>query len=326
MTIAISPTSLPEGQTGSAYSQTLAASGGTGPYTFALTSGALPVGLSLSSAGVISGTPTATGTTSFTVTATDSLSATGSWSYTLTIVTLTVTPATLPNASKDSAYSETLTASGGAAPYTFTLTSGTLPGGLTLSSSGLISGTPTDLGSSTFTVTVTDSGGASGSVTYTLVVSGSVYWFICTNAAVPQVPHHSDPQFNRKAASALTALIKSRSLAGHMIARPTPDPFNGHLLCDGSEIGRTDFPQLFEAIGTTWGVGDGTTTFNIPNLVVTPFPVATSVPTQTVTPTTVSSSTTTVSTPSGEGSTGGSTGGNVSSGGRSETSLDEGIP
>jgi hypothetical protein len=77
---------LPDGTLGNSYSQTVAANGGTGPYTFAVTSGSLPASLSLnSSTGVISGTPTATGTSSFTITATDSASATGSQAFSITV-------------------------------------------------------------------------------------------------------------------------------------------------------------------------------------------------------------------------------------------------
>ena len=70
--LAISTSSLADGAVGSAYSQTLSATGGTTPHTWAIASGALPAGLSLSAAGVISGTPTAAGATSFSVSVTDS--------------------------------------------------------------------------------------------------------------------------------------------------------------------------------------------------------------------------------------------------------------
>lgn len=76
---------LKGGTTGTAYSETISAQGGTGPYTFAITSGALPAGLSLSTSGTISGTPTATGTSTFTVTVTDSGGATGSQPFSITI-------------------------------------------------------------------------------------------------------------------------------------------------------------------------------------------------------------------------------------------------
>lgn len=73
---------LPGGVTGVAYSETIGAQSGASPYTFAVTSGSLPASLSLnSSTGVISGTPSATGTSSFTITATDANGATGSTSF-----------------------------------------------------------------------------------------------------------------------------------------------------------------------------------------------------------------------------------------------------
>jgi uncharacterized repeat protein (TIGR03803 family) len=81
--IALTPTSLPAETVGASYSQTLTANGGTAPYTFAVTAGSLPAGLTLSSGGVLSGTPTAAGSSSFTVTATDSTGAAGSQAYTL---------------------------------------------------------------------------------------------------------------------------------------------------------------------------------------------------------------------------------------------------
>jgi hypothetical protein len=84
--IALNPASLPDATAGVAYSQALTATGGAGgPYTFAVTAGALPAGFSLSSSGILSGSTTLAGTSSFTVTATDSSGFTGSQAYTLTI-------------------------------------------------------------------------------------------------------------------------------------------------------------------------------------------------------------------------------------------------
>lgn len=78
---------LPPGINGSVYSETISASGGTSPYTFAVTSGSLPTGLSLNtSSGVISGTPTVSAVTStFTITATDSVGASGATSFNITV-------------------------------------------------------------------------------------------------------------------------------------------------------------------------------------------------------------------------------------------------
>jgi outer membrane autotransporter protein len=85
--------------------------------------------------------------------------------------TITLAPPTLPSGSTNVPYSQTITASGGTAPYTFAVTSGTLPSGLALSTQGVLSGTPKSVGTSTFTVTATDSPGRSGSQSYALSIS-----------------------------------------------------------------------------------------------------------------------------------------------------------
>jgi hypothetical protein len=174
-TITLSPATLPDGTVGATYNQTITASSGTAPYTFAVTSGALPPGITLSSAGLLSGTPTSPGSFPFTVTATDANGCTGSRSYTVLIncATITLSPATLPGGTVGAVYNQTITASGGTAPYTFAVTSGTLPPGLTLSSTGLLSGTPTTAGSFNFTVTATDANGCTGSREYALVILSS---------------------------------------------------------------------------------------------------------------------------------------------------------
>jgi hypothetical protein len=92
-TIAVSPNSLPNGQQGVAYSQALSASGGTAPYTYAITAGALPAGLSLNTSGTIAGTPTTNGTFTFTVTATDASTAPGPYSGTVNYSLVITAPA-----------------------------------------------------------------------------------------------------------------------------------------------------------------------------------------------------------------------------------------
>ncbi|HET7369382.1 MAG TPA: putative Ig domain-containing protein [Gammaproteobacteria bacterium] len=172
--IMLAPASLPSGKIGSSYSATITASGGLGFYTFSVTSGKLPAGVSLSSGGSLSGTPTAAGTFSFTVTATDIIGQSGSRSYDVEVTgaTLTLLPSSLPAAHFGQAYSETLTASGGTAPYNFSVTSGSLPTGMALdASTGELSGTPVAAGTFSFRITATDSYGQSVSRGYSLDVA-----------------------------------------------------------------------------------------------------------------------------------------------------------
>ena len=173
--IVVNPPTLGAATNGTPYTATISATGGTGSgYSFAVTAGAPPAGLTLSGSGLLTGTPTTAGTYSFTVTATDSGGNTGIRAYTLVVqpgAVLTVAPPTLPNAIEDSAYSQTITASGGTGTgYTFAVTAGSLPAGITLSPTGALSGTPTIPGSYDFTVTATDSAGNTGIRAYTLVV------------------------------------------------------------------------------------------------------------------------------------------------------------
>ena len=178
-TIVINPAALaltntlPNGTVGVAYSATIDASGGTTPYSCSISSGTLPAGLSLSGC-TVSGTPTTPGTSNITVTVTDSSNPTKTVSGAETIIinpsgTLSLT-ATLPNAIVGVPYSYTLKATGGTPPYTYSLTAGSLPAGITLQSDGLISGTPTAPGASSFTATVTDNVNATASDPLILLV------------------------------------------------------------------------------------------------------------------------------------------------------------
>ena len=176
-TLTVNPATLPNGSQGIAYNQTVTATGGTAPYTYALSSGALPAGLSFNSgSGAITGTPSGSGASSFTVRATDSNGNVGSRPYNVSIGTgtLTVNPATLPNGSQGIAYNQTVTAAGGTAPYTYALSSGALPAGLSLNaSSGAITGTPTGSGASAFTIKATDANGNTGNRAYNINTGAS---------------------------------------------------------------------------------------------------------------------------------------------------------
>ncbi|WP_203225088.1 putative Ig domain-containing protein [Xanthomonas phaseoli] len=177
--VTLPATTLPAGTAGQAYSSAITpATGGIAPYSYALTAGALPAGITLnSSSGTLSGTTTSVGSFNFSVTATDSTSGTpsqGTRGYTLNIAapTIALAPATVPTATRGSAYSQTLTASGGTAAYTYAITSGALPAGITLASNGTLSGTATLEGTFNFTVQATDANSFTGTQAYSLTVAG----------------------------------------------------------------------------------------------------------------------------------------------------------
>jgi type II secretory pathway component GspD/PulD (secretin) len=167
--LAIRTTSLPDGVLNTAYSATLQPAGGTGVVTWSLATGTLPAGLALNaSTGAITGTPTAAGTSGITVKATDSANPPNSVTTALSILIAAIAPAlaistaSLPNGSIGTPYDQILAATGGNAPYTWSISSGSLPAGLSLNSTtGAITGTPTTSATTpasfTFTVTVTDS-------------------------------------------------------------------------------------------------------------------------------------------------------------------------
>src|SRR5271166_3316930 len=143
--LSILTTTLPAGQVNNSYNVNLSATGGTPPYTWTLASGSLPAGLSLGTIGSLTGTPTTSVQSTFTVQVTDSNSHTATQQ-----LMLTINPAPQPLAFA------TLTVPEGAVnvAYSFALQA---MGGLSLSSAGVISGTPTQTSVSVFTVQVADS-------------------------------------------------------------------------------------------------------------------------------------------------------------------------
>lgn len=182
---------LPGGQVGKSYSQVLAASGGSPPYKWSVTTGALPGGISLDpSSGSLSGTPTAAGNFTFTVQAVDMNGASGSKAFTLVVAAaqspLTITTgAALPGGTVGAAYSQTIAASGGAPPYSFAVTSGSVPAGLSLNASGTLAGTPTAAAISAFTVQVTDASGAMASQAFTLTIINNTPKLTITTTQLP---------------------------------------------------------------------------------------------------------------------------------------------
>ncbi|WEK06205.1 MAG: Ig-like domain repeat protein [Candidatus Devosia phytovorans] len=166
---------LPAGGAFVPYSGQISVSGGTAPYGFAVTSGALPDGLSLDPAtGVISGMPRRVGESNFTVTATDTNGFAASIASSISVaqVFTVVLPEAIAEARQGRPYGQALAASGGTAPYRYSVADGALPEGLVLdAATGTISGTPTAFGAFDFTLSASDANDVAGSRAYVLEVA-----------------------------------------------------------------------------------------------------------------------------------------------------------
>lgn len=175
---------------GTAFAEQLGVTGGHAPYTMSVTAGSLPPGISLSSSGDLSGTPTTVGSYTATVTVTDSTRpqpqrTSLTVGLTVTAPPISVTTTSLPAGSEGTYYDTTLAATGGTAPYSWALVSGSLPSGLTLSPSGVLAGTPATSGSYTVTVRATDSTNPPQSVTSQLTLSIQAATLDVTTTALP---------------------------------------------------------------------------------------------------------------------------------------------
>jgi gliding motility-associated-like protein len=173
--IVFAGTTLTNATIASAYSKQLpVATGGTAGYTYALAAGStLPAGLTLSPTGLVSGTPTATGNPTFDVVVTDSKNCTATATFALTVTpALALAPGALPNGVTGTPYTTNgiPAATGGTGPYTYSAAG--VPPGLTFNAATReITGTPTQTGTFTIPVTVTDANGNTITSSYTLKVT-----------------------------------------------------------------------------------------------------------------------------------------------------------
>lgn len=173
--LTLSPDALPEGTRGASYQAQITASGGTAPYSFRISGGQLPAGLSFGGNGSISGTPTALGSSKFTVLATDSGGRTGEKDFEIIVrEELRITTESLPGGNQAESYSAVVEAAGGAPPYTFSVAAGSLPPGVSLGNDGRIAGTPTQAGAFTVTVQAADRGNRTARRQFTITIVASL--------------------------------------------------------------------------------------------------------------------------------------------------------
>ena len=160
---------------GQAFSFQMQVSGGKSPYQWSVKSGSLPTGLALSSSGSVAGTLSAPGTWTATIQVTDSAKPAKVQQEIVTFQVaprpLSILPTPLPAGQANSAYSTVLSTSGGTPNFTWSVASGSLPAGLSLSPNGTISGTPAAAATKTFTVAVSDSGSPAQQKTQSMTIA-----------------------------------------------------------------------------------------------------------------------------------------------------------
>jgi hypothetical protein len=254
--ISITTTSLPGGEVGAAYAFKLSGSGGTGTYAWSVGAGALPSGLSLSSRGIISGTPSAAGSQAVTLELADSDADTATVALTLQIAAApTITSGPLPAATVGASYSVQLDAGSGTPPYNWTVLSGPLPLGLVLLSDGLLSGIPSALGTTVTTIQISDGFGLRANAAFTIVVqeaSGSpaAYFTVATDGGVSVFasPGSPAPQTGPDDLSSVVAIGTDPGAASYWLVTAS-----GHVVASAGtpafgSIGRRDLSGRIVAI------------------------------------------------------------------------------
>jgi hypothetical protein len=167
----ITTNAVSKGVVGASYTKTFAATGGATPYAWSIIAGNLPPGLNLSVGGVLSGIPTVSGSYTFTIQATDINGQIDEALFTQSITQTNIATAALPNGKVGNAYSKTMVANSGTAPYSWSVTSGSLPVGLLLDTGGHIMGTPTGAGTTSLTIQAIDTNGVADFQAYILKVN-----------------------------------------------------------------------------------------------------------------------------------------------------------
>ncbi|MGJ6962645.1 putative Ig domain-containing protein [Streptosporangium sp. G11] len=231
----------PSGEVNVAYSVPLTVTGGTAPYVWSVSAGSLPPALTLNtSTGVLSGTPTTGGTFSFSVRVVDAFNQSDTRTVSLVIAPLPTFTFNAPPAGQVGvAYSVPLTVSGGVTPYTWSVSAGSLPPGLTLNAStGVLSGTPTASGSYPVTFRVVDANGQADTRTATLVVTAGplvITKTASTSSVAPGGTIGYTITVNNTGASAFTGVTVSDPLADVL----DDAVYNGDAVATGGSVSLT---------------------------------------------------------------------------------------
>jgi len=249
-TLTITPTSSIFTEKGVAYSQTNAAGGGHGTYTYSLASGSLPAGTTLStSTGTVSGTPSTPGSFFYTINVVDQ----GGGSATTSLIsgtiylTLTITPTNSASTQVGVFYSQTNVASGGHGTYTYSLASGSLPAGTTLSTStGTVSGTPSASGSFSYTINVVDQGGGSattGTISGSISLGNQTVSFTSTTPSMPTIGSTYTPTATSTSGLIVTITVDATSSSGVCSISGGVVSFNaiGTCILDANQAGNANY-------------------------------------------------------------------------------------
>jgi hypothetical protein len=254
----------------------IGAQGGMAPYSFAVTSGSIPAGMTFDSVGLLSGTPTASGTSTFDVTVTDDIGSTQVKAFVLRVVNITTT-SPLPSGTVGTPYSQALAATGTTGTVVWSLVSSTLPDGLTLSDAGVISGTPTMAQTVSFTASLLDGGGASCEKMFSLeivqVVALAAYWNYSDYNTVPSPDELLDSTANNHDLDILASYNVVPGLIGNCMSTfqntcetfldPLISQFDFDLTKGFTVAGWIKFDDIQEGVITIWAIAYGIQYFSL---------------------------------------------------------------
>lgn len=261
---------LPGGVVNSTYMDSFVATGGTPPYSWAITSGLVP-GLSLATDGLLSGSPTEAGTNIFTVSLTDGSNFATNKQFTLVIATKApaiATGASLEDGTMGLTYAQTLSATDGTAPYTWSFTGGSLPEGLSVNSGGLISGVPMTHGLFNFTAQVTDYYGLTAGSAFSISIESAT---LAITTITPMINGQVDVDYSQALTGVGGIPAYTWNLAGGSLPTGLSLDSLGDITGTPSVAGTFNFTvQLTDSLATTITKSLSITIVSPTVLIVTP--------------------------------------------------------